>query len=92
MRDFITNHSRCGGGAFPYPRCSGANRWLVALALLSLLLMSGFSSPAAAAGLNGDKAYTEGPQVCGACHAEAFQNWLNHGHSRKLGIGGPALK
>lgn len=43
-------------------------------------------------GLNGDKAYTEGPQVCGACHAEAFQNWLNHGHSRKLGIGGPALK
>lgn len=92
MRDFIANHSRCGGGAFPYPRCSGASHWLVALASLSFLLISGFSSPAAAAGLNGDTAYTEGPQICGRCHKEAFEDWLNHGHSRKLGIGGPALK
>jgi hypothetical protein len=92
MRDFIAKPSRCGGGEFPYSRCLGASRWMVALATLSLLLMSGINSPAVAAGLNGDAAYTEGPQVCGTCHAEALDAWLSHGHSRKLGIGGPALK
>lgn len=49
-------------------------------------------APPTAAGLNGDAAYTEGPQVCGRCHADAFGDWLSHGHSRKLAIGGPALK
>ena len=68
--------------------------WTAALGLSvgAALLGGAFSSPAAAAGLNGDEAYSEGPQVCSECHAEAVDNWLSHGHSRKLGIGGPALK
>jgi predicted CXXCH cytochrome family protein len=57
-----------------------------------LLISDGVLSPLSAAGLNGDVAYTEGPQVCGRCHAKAFEQWLAHGHSRKLGIGGPALQ
>ncbi len=73
-----------------------ANSWrhlggLVSIAFV-VLLLAGLSSPLAAAGLNGDKAYTEGPQVCGRCHTEALEQWLAHGHSRKLAIGGPALK
>lgn len=58
-----------------------------ALALLGLA-----GSPATAAGLNGDASYSEGPQVCGQCHAEAYDDWLSHGHSRKLAIGGPTLE
>ena len=65
--------------------------WLLGLAAF-LFLLGGVSAPLSAAGLNGDEAYTEGPQVCGRCHAEALNLWLSHGHSRKLGIGGPALK
>lgn len=53
--------------------------------LLGLLAVLFLLAPAAGAtGLNGDRAYTDGPQVCGACHPEAFENWLTHGHSRKL--------
>lgn len=91
MRDFIANLAACGD-AFACPRSVRASGWLFALATLAFLVLGGPQAPAMAAGLNGDKAYTEGPQVCGRCHAEAFEDWLNHGHSRKLGIGGPALK
>ncbi len=91
MRDFIANLAACGD-ALACPRSVRASGWLFALATLAFLVLGGPQAPAMAAGLNGDKAYTEGPQVCGRCHAEAFEDWLNHGHSRKLGIGGPALK
>jgi len=60
--------------------------------LASLLVAAVLAPPVAATGLNGDKNYTEGPQVCGKCHKAAFEDWLSHGHSRKLGIGGPSLK
>lgn len=40
-----------------------------------------------ASSLNGDGSYTEGPQVCGACHDDAFTEWLSNGHSRKLSPG-----
>ncbi len=63
----------------------------ICLLFPAALVLSLASTPAAAAGLNGDAAYTEGPQVCGQCHAEALDAWLSHGHSRKLAIGGPAI-
>lgn len=40
-----------------------------------------------ATGLNGDTRYTDGPEVCGKCHAEQYDDWLAHGHSRKIGAG-----
>jgi predicted CXXCH cytochrome family protein len=62
------------------------------LAGVTALLLGSFGPlPAAAAGLNGDAAYSEGPQTCAKCHRAAYDDWLAHGHSRKLGIGGPAL-
>jgi predicted CXXCH cytochrome family protein len=60
--------------------------------VIALFFGSIIAFPAAAAGLNGDEAYSKGPQVCGKCHKEQFNDWLAHGHSRKLGIGGRALK
>ena len=75
-------------------RCRGPLRGMAAGALVGAfaLVFGGlFAAPAGAAGLNGDAAYSEGPQVCGKCHAQAYDDWLAHGHSRKLGIGGPAL-
>jgi hypothetical protein len=61
------------------------------LSALAILWFASLALPAAAAGLNGDEAYSEGPQVCAKCHPQAFDDWLSHGHSRKLAIGGPAL-
>jgi len=61
------------------------------LGLAALLLFLG-GEPTLAAGLNGDPAYTEGPQVCGTCHKKAYEDWLSHGHSRKLAIGGRMLR
>lgn len=66
--------------------------WPIISASFLLFLSGGSFSPASAIGLNGDRAYTEGPQVCGRCHEKTFEQWLAHGHSRKLGIGGPALQ
>ncbi len=37
-------------------------------------------------GFNGNLDYTGGPNVCGECHEQAFNDWLAHGHSRKLGL------
>jgi len=56
-------------------------------AALAGTLLAGLAAmaPASAAGLNGDPAYSEGPQVCGKCHAKQYDDWLAHGHSRKLG-------
>ncbi len=59
--------------------------------VIAVLLVCLIALPAGAAGLNGDAAYSEGPQVCGKCHKAAYDDWLAHGHSRKLAIGGPAL-
>ncbi len=63
-----------------------------AVAAAALLASVCYAFPLSAAGLNGDPAYTEGPQVCGNCHEQAFEDWLSHGHSRILGIGGPVLR
>ena len=47
-------------------------------------------------GFNGNLDYTGGPNVCGQCHPQAFDDWMAHGHSGKLalafelGIGAPA--
>jgi hypothetical protein len=60
------------------------------LAAAALFLGPFHASSASAAGLNGDEAYTEGPQVCAKCHKDAYDDWLAHGHSRKL-ASGPAL-
>jgi hypothetical protein len=57
---------------------------VIASGALALFLGSLLSSPVSAAGLNGDETYTEGPQVCGQCHPDAYDDWLAHGHSRKL--------
>ncbi len=65
---------------------------LIVWMLFLSLVLGGFFSPLHATGLNGDVAYTEGPQVCGRCHERTFEHWLAHGHSRKLAIGGPALE
>jgi hypothetical protein len=62
----------------------------LAAGALTLFMTSITPSRVSAAGLNGDEAYTEGPQVCGECHQEAYDDWLAHGHSRKLGSG-PAI-
>ncbi len=37
-------------------------------------------------GFNGNLAYTGGPNVCGECHIDAFNDWLAHGHSGKLAL------
>jgi hypothetical protein len=70
------------------PKCSLAPTGLFGLAVLFLSMSA---APAMAAGLNGDAAYTEGPQACAECHAQAVDDWLSHGHSRKLAIGGPTI-
>ncbi len=38
-------------------------------------------------GLNQNQDYTNGPNVCGACHEQALTDWLAHGHSGKLSMG-----
>lgn len=48
------------------------------------------TSPGFGQGLNGDRLYTSGPDVCAKCHQEAYNDWLAHGHSRKL-VAGPWL-
>lgn len=62
-------------------------------AAATALLGSVLAFPAGAAGLNGDEAYSEGPQTCAQldCHEKQYDNWLFHGHSRKLAWG-PVLK
>jgi len=35
-------------------------------------------------GFNGDPAYTGGPNICADCHQSEFEDWLSHGHARKL--------
>ncbi len=37
-------------------------------------------------GFNGNLDYTGGPNVCGECHEEAFEDWMAHGHSGKLAL------
>jgi len=94
MRDFDANRSCCDSRGLLHRGGPAASRRVIVLALSAVLVaVTGiYQPPASAAGLNGDEAYTEGPQVCGRCHAGQFRDWLNHGHSRELGIGGPALK
>ncbi len=61
------------------------NARLSKLSLFGLAAVALQLVPAAGAtGLNGDDAYTDGPQVCGKCHRAAFDDWVSHGHSRKL--------
>jgi hypothetical protein len=60
--------------------------------LASLLVAGALAGSASATGLNGDESYTKGPQVCGKCHKAALADWLSHGHSRKLAIGGRSLR
>ena len=59
--------------------------WIVLLGCLATTFF--FLSTAGATGLNGDATYTEGPNVCGQCHADKLDQWLSHGHSRKLALG-----
>ena len=60
-------------------------RWGFKAILWGALFSLGLSaSPAFGTGLNGDTAYTDGPNVCGGCHPDKFDDWLSHGHSRKL--------
>ncbi len=35
-------------------------------------------------GLNGNLEYSGGPIACRDCHQQAYEDWLTHGHSRKL--------
>jgi len=65
-----------------------APRFCVLGTFLLLLALSGL--PALAAGINGQPGYTNGPQVCGTCHAAEFDDWLAHGHSRII-TQGPIL-
>jgi len=37
-------------------------------------------------GFNGNTDYTGGPNVCGGCHYAEFEEWLLHGHSRKIAL------
>ncbi len=37
-------------------------------------------------GFNGNLEYSGGPNACGQCHLKAFEDWLGHGHSRKLAL------
>jgi hypothetical protein len=37
-------------------------------------------------GFNGNMEYTGGPNVCGDCHTGALDDWLTHGHSRKIAL------
>jgi len=62
-----------------------------ALAAAAMIIGTVLSFSAGAIGLNGDEAYTDGPQTCIECHQVNFERWLAHGHSRQL-AGGPALK
>ena len=39
-------------------------------------------------GFNGDPTYTGGPNICANCHPQAFEDWLSHGHARKLALTG----
>ncbi len=37
-------------------------------------------------GLNGNMDYSGGPNICGQCHPQSLDEWLSHGHSRKLAL------
>ena len=63
--------------------------WRFASTVAAVVAWAGFAPQANAAGLNGDEAYTEGPQTCAECHADQVDDWFAHGHSRKLGWGPP---
>ncbi len=65
--------------------------WAAASLGFALFLANSMFSSASAAGLNGVEEYTEGPQTCRECHEKQVDDWLAHGHSRKLAWG-PALK
>ena len=68
---------------------------MLKLTRLTILILVGFVLlfwgiavlPVFATGLNGDTTYTDGPNVCAKCHPNQFNQWLNHGHSRKLAGG-----
>ncbi len=55
------------------------------LGAVSLLLLA-MPALGAGGGFNGNMDYTDGPNVCGECHTQAFDDWLAHGHSRKLAL------
>ncbi len=56
----------------------------LSLAVVTLLVLTAGDAAAGPGGFNGNLEYTGGPQVCGACHLDAFNDWLTHGHSRIL--------
>ncbi len=63
------------------PSGSASRLRLLGAFLLVLVLTV---SAASAGGLNRRPGYTNGPQVCGQCHPAEFNDWLAHGHSRKI--------
>jgi predicted CXXCH cytochrome family protein len=65
------------------------NACVIGLVFFALAFALALSSalPAWAVGLNGDPNYTNGPNVCSACHPTYYDDWLSHGHSRKLALG-----
>ncbi len=71
-------------------------RFLLGLAVVALLALvashtnagDGFltNRSIVPGGLNGNPEYSGGPNVCGQCHRDALDDWLAHGHSRKIAL------
>ncbi len=69
------------------------NKMFRGLLILSIVLAASYvgadgsaDKAAIPGGFNGNLEYTGGPNVCRDCHEGAWEQWLTHGHSRKLAM------